>query len=114
MKQRLLVMNGQKLLQSEQGGEWATTKVEKAGAMKPGIYSLYLASMPDKLKSYEGVVIHADRDVLYQQVGKSVLKHDLKDFERMPALGSTLKITYDGSKALVMPVSVKLGQRHTR
>ena len=114
MKQRLLVMNGQKLLQSEQGGEWATNKVEKAGTMKPGIYSLYLASMPDKLKSYEGVVIHADRDGLYQQVGKTIFKHDLKDFELLPALGSTLKITYDGSKALLLPASVRLGQRHTR
>jgi hypothetical protein len=114
MKQRLLVMNGQKLLQSEQDGDWATSKVEKAGLIKPGIYSLYLASKPDKLKSYEGVVIHSDRDVLYQQVGKSVVKHDLKDFDRMPELGSTLKITYDGSRALLLPPSAKLGQRHTR
>jgi len=102
-------MNGQKLLQSEQGGEWAANKVEKAETMEPGIYSLYLASKPDKLKSYEGVAIHVDRDVLCQQVGKGIFKHDLKDFERLPAFGSTLKTTYDGSKALLLPASARLG-----
>ena len=114
MKQRILVMNGQKLLQTEQGGDWATSKVEKAGLIKPGIYSLYLASKADKSKSYDGVVIHADRDVLYQQFGRNVVKHDLKDFERTPELGAILKITYDGSRALSLPSSVKLGQRYTR
>jgi hypothetical protein len=31
MKQRLLVMNGQKILQHEQEGRWQNDKVEKAG-----------------------------------------------------------------------------------
>ena len=114
MKQRLLVMNGQKLLQSEQGGEWNTTKVEKAGAVKPGIYNLYLASQPDKLLAYEGLVIHADRDVIYQQVGKGFVKHDLKDFERLPDLGTALKIAYDGSKARLALATVKQGRKHTQ
>ena len=114
MKQRLLVMNGQKLLQSEQGGEWVTNKVEKAGMIKAGIYSLYLASKPDKMKNYVGVVIHSDREVLYQQVGKSFVRHDLKDFERIPDLGTTIKIAYDGSKALLTQVAVNLGRKHTR
>lgn len=114
MKQRLLVMNGQKLLQSEQGGDWVTSKVEKAGLIKPGIYSLYLASSPDKLKSYEGVIIHVDKDVLYQQIGKNVVKHALYDFDRIPELGSALKIAYEKSRALLLPSSLKLGQRRTR
>ncbi len=70
MKQRLLVMNGQKLLQSEQGGQWATTKVEKAGAIKPGIYNIHLAMPADKVKSHDGLVLHLDKEHLYQQVGK--------------------------------------------
>ncbi len=114
MKQRLLVMNGQKLLQSEQGGEWATNKVEKAGGIKPGIYNLYLASASNKMNSYEGVVIHADRDVLYQQVGKNFVKHDIKAFEKIPDLGASLKIGYDESKAIVTQASVRLGRRLTR
>jgi hypothetical protein len=31
MKQRLLVMNGQKIVQHEQEGRWQNDKVEKAG-----------------------------------------------------------------------------------
>ena len=54
MKQRLLVMNGQKIVQHEQEGRWQNDKVEKAGPVKPGIYNLYLASQPDKTKTHDG------------------------------------------------------------
>jgi hypothetical protein len=47
MKQRLLVMNGQKLLQSEHAGQWQVDKVEKAGVIRPGIYNIYLATPAD-------------------------------------------------------------------
>jgi hypothetical protein len=76
MKQRLLVMNGQKILQHEQEGRWQNDKVEKAGPVKPGIYNLFLASQADKTKTHDGVILHADRDNVFQQVGKSVVKHD--------------------------------------
>ena len=71
MKQRVLVMNGQRLLQNEQGGQWATSKVDKAGAIKPGIYDIYLAGNADKAKTYAGVIVHADGASVYQQVGKT-------------------------------------------
>ena len=47
MKQRLLVMNGQKIVQSEQAGAWINQKVDKAGALNPGIYNLYMAQVAD-------------------------------------------------------------------
>ena len=37
MKQRLLVMNGQRIVQTDQCRAWANQKVDKAGALKPGI-----------------------------------------------------------------------------
>jgi hypothetical protein len=46
MKQRLLVMNGQKIVQHEQEGRWLNDKVEKAGLVKPGIYNLYCYVLP--------------------------------------------------------------------
>ena len=48
MKQRLLVMNGQRIVQAEQEGAWANQKVDKAGALKPGMYNLYMAQQADK------------------------------------------------------------------
>lgn len=36
MKQRLLVMNGQRLVQNEQEGQWVTNKVDKAGGDQAG------------------------------------------------------------------------------
>ena len=73
MKQRLLVMNGQRLVQSEQGGQWNTDKVEKAGTIKPGIYNIHLSAQADKAKTQDGVIVYADQDHIYQQVGKSLI-----------------------------------------
>ena len=115
MKQRLLVMNGQRLIQSEQGGEWSTDKVEKAGMIKPGIYPLYLSKQADKDKSHEGVVLHSDNAHVYQQIGKNLVKHDRADFDKVPVIGSHSRIDYnDVGKVIAVPTSTKLGRGMTR
>jgi len=108
MKERLLVMNGQKILQHEQEGRWQNDKVEKAGLLKPGIYNLYLASQADKTKTHDGVILHVDRDSVFQQVGTNVVKHDRVDFAKAPAIGSHSSVTYDQGKAFSRPAPEKL------
>ena len=71
MKIRLIVMNGQRMIQREEEGKWQNHKVEKAGAIKPGIYNVYLATPAERRKTYkEGVIVHAEDDAVYQQVGR--------------------------------------------
>ena len=111
MKQRLLVMNGQRLVQSEQGGQWNTDKVEKAGLMKPGIYNIHLSTLADKSKAHDGVVIHADKEYVYQQVGKQFVQHERSNFDKLPDMGSNVSLKYDGDKVQVAQSSVKLGRR---
>lgn len=110
MKERLLVMNGQKLVQSEKSGEWNTDKVEKAGLVKPGIYNIHLSSQADKSKSHDGPVVHADKSSVYQQIGKNFVKHDRSDFDKIPEMGSNSSIKYDNGKASVTASSMKLGR----
>lgn len=110
MKQRLLVMNGQRLVQSEKGGEWSTDKVEKAGAVKPGIYNIHLSVQADKSKVHDGSVIHADKEYVYQKVGNSFVKHDRADFDKLPEIGGNFTIKYDNGKATVASSSMKLGR----
>ena len=110
MKQRLLVMNGQRLVQSEQGGQWQTDKVEKAGAVKPGIYNLYLATAPDKNKRHDGQIVYIDKSSVYQQVGKTFVKHALPDFGKAPEVGANSSVKYVDGKAQVSPASIKLGR----
>lgn len=100
--QRVLVMNGQRLLQSAgDDGKWKVDKVTPAAdGMKPGIYNIGNATAPTKGKAMEGMVIHADQESVYQQTGKSTfVKHDAKAFEKPPAVGSTVAVNYDGNKA---------------
>ncbi|MFL6631640.1 MAG: KfrB domain-containing protein [Massilia sp.] len=94
MKQRLLVMNGQRLVQIEREGQWSTEKVEKAAGVKPGIYNIYLAVAADKAKAHEGIVVHVDQDYLYQQVGKGFVSHLLADFKNVPNIGINASVKY--------------------
>lgn len=107
-RQRLLVMNGQRLLQTSQAGGWVTSKVDKAGALKPGIYDLHLAQAADKSRAYEGPLLFADSVNVYQKAGKEVIKHKRDDFASLPAPGAEISVRYDGGKALVEPTTTKL------
>lgn len=114
MKQRLLVMNGQKIVQHEQEGRWLNDKVEKAGLVKPGIYNLYLANPADKTKTHDGLILHVDRDNVFQQVGRSVVLHEQVDFAKAPAIGSHSSITYEQGKAIVSAASHALSRGVSR
>jgi hypothetical protein len=115
MKQRLLVMNGQRIVQSEQGGAWINEKVDKAGAIKPGIYNLHMALPADKSQRYVGVILHTDNDKVYQQAGKSLVMHSRSDFDRGQAIGLEKSITYDAQgKATVSAEVAQLGRGRSR
>jgi len=114
MKQRLLVMNGQKLLQSERAGQWQVDKVEKAGAIKPGIYPLTSSAPADRARAQVGVVLHADSQFVYQHVGNTVVRHELAHFGQVPAPGAHVSIRYHNDQAVVTAAAVKLGRKLSR
>ncbi len=95
MKERLLVMNGQRIVQAEQDGAWTNQKVDKAGALKPGIYNLYMAQAADKQQTHAGVIVHADATHVYQQTGKHYVRHARADFDKVPEIGSAKSISYN-------------------
>ena len=110
MKNRLLVMNGQLIVQTEQGGQWQNEKVEKAGSVKPGIYNIYLADRADKSQTYQGVIVHANKEAVYQQVGKQFVRHDRKDFDKVPELGVPSSVHYEQGKAIAGAAAVSQKQ----
>jgi KfrB protein len=103
VKQRLLVMNGQSILQQEEQNQWLPVKVDKAKGLKPGIYNLYHATPPYKAKAHSGLILITDKTSVYQQVGKSqYVRHDRIDFEKPPEAGEAKLISYDANgKAVV-------------
>jgi hypothetical protein len=68
MKQRLIVMNGYRILECEHNGQWRTDKVDKANGLRPYIYSLDLAISADQTRLYDGVVLYANKEFVYQHV----------------------------------------------
>lgn len=101
MKHRLLVMNGRRILESENGGEWKTQKVSPAGALKPGIYNLYSAAAAVDNKPYSGPVIHADKDSVIQQAREGLIQFPRSAFDSPPELGTPKTIQLNGQKAVV-------------
>ena len=111
MKQRILVLNGQRLVQSEHAGQWSTDKVEKAANVKPGIYPIYLATAADKGKAHNGQIIHIDNVNVYQQIGKNLIFHDRDNFEKLPEVGMDASLRYSDDKCAVAPSSIKRGRK---
>jgi len=100
MKQRILVMNGQRLIQTyHDNQEWKTDKVERAPGLKPGIYNIYLAKVVEDnhkqaQNEFSGVVIHVNNTAVIQQIGKDFIMHDRKKFTKVPTIGDNVAIQY--------------------
>lgn len=114
MKQRLLVMNGQRLLQSEKEGQWQTVHVDKAMGIRPGIYDLHLARAADKSAAYDGVFLYADKEHVFQLTGKSIVRHDRNRFTLAPDIGIDVQVTYGEDMALIAAASIKTGRGRSR
>ncbi|AVX40753.1 KfrB domain-containing protein [Yersinia massiliensis] len=116
MKQRLLVMNGQRIVQTEKtAGDWQNDKVDKAGDLKPGMYNIYLANQADKSKSYTGTIVHKDKENVYQQIGKNFVKHNSSNFDKVPVIGSEKTITYSNEQGRAeVSVAQKIGRSISR
>ena len=99
----MIVMNGQKILQTQNNNEWETIgtikKVDEG--IKPGVYNIYLAKTPSDKNQYEGKIIHIDKDnaVFYQQVNKDFIVHQLNAVDNKPIAGKNVAIQYDEEKA---------------
>ncbi|MCP5275282.1 MAG: conjugal transfer protein TraO [Burkholderiales bacterium] len=102
-KLRMIVMNGQRIIQALVNNEWETTgtikKVEEG--IKPGIYNIYLAQKPEDKKQYEGKILYIDKEneVFYQQTGKDFIVHRLNTINGKPVAGKDVVVKYDGEKA---------------
>ncbi|SDH44958.1 KfrB domain-containing protein [Nitrosomonas sp. Nm132] len=105
MKLRLLIMNGQKILQNFNDNEWRTTGLIKKAeeGIKPGIYNIYLAKMAvTNNKGYEGLILFIDKQegLVYQQVNKEFISHKLELFNSPPPIGKNVSIQYDAQEKL--------------
>lgn len=107
MKQRLIVMNGYRLVQSEYADQWQTDKVDKANGLRPSIYNLYLAMPADKSNVYEGIVLYTDKQFVYQQVEHKLVCHERSAFLKRPTHGIGALISYKNEQAMVTTASVQ-------
>lgn len=123
MKHRVLVMNGQRIVQSEQppsdaSGQptWRNDRVDKANGLKPGIYNISLAVPADRKATTEGAIVHVDKVSVFQQVGKQFVVHERSNFDKSPEIGSSKSISYNQTtgRAVVAAVGQHQGRGLSR
>ena len=109
-KQRIIVMNGQKIIQIQVNDVWETTgTIKKAEeGIKPGIYNIYLAKTPSDNNQYEGKILYIDKEnaVFYQQVKKDFIMHKLNAVDGKLVAGKDVAIKYEGEKAKLNQVDM--------
>lgn len=98
---RLVVMNGQKIIQERAGDAWMHHSTTKAEGMKPGIFNLFSAKLAEGSKSYEGVVLHKDDGKVFQAVGRKVIAHNAKSLSSDVEIGQVLRVAYTDKQASV-------------
>lgn len=117
-KLRMIVMNGQRIIQALVNNEWETTgtikKVEEG--IKPGIYNIYLAQKPEEKKQYEGKILYVDKEneVFYQQIGKDFIVHQLNAINGKPVAGKDVVVEYGGEKAKLTQIDFQKKTRAIR
>lgn len=123
MKHRVLVMNGQRIVQSEQppsdaSGQptWRNDRVDKANGLKPGIYNISLAVPADRKATTEGAIVHVDKASVFQQVGKQFVVHERSSFDKSPEIGASRSISYNQTtgRAVVAAVGQHQGRGLSR
>lgn len=94
MKTRLVVMNGQRVLQAEEAGQWVNERIQKAGiGVDAGIYDLYLSVELPVGQVGSGIIIHTDKNHIYQYDGKKIIKYDKNNFSQKLTVGDTPSIS---------------------
>ena len=60
------------------------------------------------------VVLYADKESVFQQVGKTFIKHDRSDFDKVPESGSNASIRYDQGRAVASVLAAHLSRGLSR
>lgn len=86
---------------------------QREEGIKPGIYNIYLAKAPVDKKSYEGKIIHIDKDnaIFYQQINNDFIVHQLRSVDSKPVAGKDVAITYDGEKVALTLIEALKNKR---
>jgi hypothetical protein len=95
MRKRVVALNGYKVLQAEQGAAWTNERVEKAGAVRPGVYELFAAVSSDRSTPAQGPLVIVEDGLLYQSTAAGLVAHACADFASVPSPGATGTVAYD-------------------
>jgi hypothetical protein len=102
-KKRLVVMNGHCITQvAAADDKWRDIKIEKARGRPPGLYNLHSATPVDPKQSLYGVVAYVDESHVYQRVGKSMVKHEVASFDKVPDIGFAGTLSYSEGRAVAV------------
>lgn len=113
MKQRILVMNGQRLIENQVDGIWKTIKVTKEESLKGGIYNIFMAKNADRNEKNDGILVHATNTEFYMKTAFGFIKYENHEGIKLPHIGSHISVSFVDDKLLIQKVAIKHTHRHT-
>lgn len=102
MKQRILVLNGQRLLENFENDEWKTIKTYKFNSLPGGVYNIFAARDGEKEKNSEGLLVHASENEFYLKSAFGMLKYEINEYLKLPGIGSFIKVAFDENKQIIV------------
>lgn len=116
MKQRLIVMNDHRVLQNLTEGGWKTTGLIKKAeeGIQPGIYNLFVSKAAETQNGlYEGILLFVDKQqgIVYQQINREFVTHQLALFSSPPPIGKTVSIQYENEKLTLRKTDIIVKKR---
>ena len=103
-KQRLVVSNNSKTVETEVDGSWSIEKVESPNGLKAGVYNLHQALdvARNTEQKIEGTILHADKSRVYQSIGQNVIvAYERNAFAQVPPIGQNVTVDYSYGRAAV-------------
>ena len=113
MKLRILVMNGQRLIENQVDGKWKTIKVTKAESLKGGIYNIFMAKEADKSEKSEGILVHFTSSELFIKTPYGFIKYENPGDIKLPHIGSHVSVGYQDDKLSIQNTAIKHTHKHT-
>lgn len=108
-KQRIVVSNNSKTVETEHEGAWTIARVEASNGLKPGVYKLHeaLDVARNSKQQIDGTILHADTRRVYQSVGsEQIVAYDRSAFSKAPPIGQHVTVDYDYGRAWVVERSL--------
>ena len=113
MKYKILVLNGQRLVERFEDNKWKTVRSYKAGSLKGGIYNIFMAKDGNINEVIEGILVHSTKEEIFLRCNFGFVRYDIPQKFKLPEIGSAVTVMFDHDEIKLQKIELKRQLKHT-